>query len=61
MPERQKIYAQKGGALNDQERLELCRLLVKAGYTVRIMAEKPSGSGIAVRVVEYWRSKKEGE
>lgn len=56
MPERQKIYAQRGGTLNDQERLELCRLLVKAGYTVRIVAEKPSGSGTAVRVVEYWRS-----
>lgn len=55
MPERQTIYPQKGGSLNDSEKLDLCRLLVKAGYTVRITAEKPRGNGTAVRVVEYWR------
>ena len=54
MPERQTIYPQKGGSLNDSEKLELCRLLAKAGYTVRITAEKPRGNGTAVRVVEYW-------
>ena len=55
MPERQIIYPQKGGSLNDGERLDLCRLLVKAGYAVRIKAEKPNGSGTAVKVVEFWR------
>lgn len=34
------IHAQKGGSLNDQERLELAKLLIKAGYTVRIVAMK---------------------
>lgn len=52
--DKQKIYAQKGGALNDQERLELCRLLVKAGYTVRIASEKIGNT--SVRVIEYWKS-----
>ncbi len=55
MLERQIIYPQKGGSLNDSERLDLCRLLVKAGYAVRIKAERPNGSGTAVKVVEYWR------
>ena len=53
MIERQTIYAQKGGSLNDIDRLELCRLLIKAGYTVRIGSEKVGSS--SVRVVEYWR------
>ena len=31
-----KLYDLKGGVLTDAERLELARLLVKAGYTVSI-------------------------
>jgi len=36
-----KIYSLKHGSLNEQDRLELARLLIKAGYTVRIGAEAP--------------------
>lgn len=52
--DRQKIFAQNGGALNDQERLDLCRLLVKAGYTVRITSEKFATT--SKKIVEYWKS-----
>ena len=40
MPETIKITNQRGGKLLDADRLELARLLVKAGYTVRIGAAK---------------------
>lgn len=36
-----KIYSVKNGSLNEADRLELARLLVKAGYLVRIGAEPP--------------------
>ncbi len=52
MPDRQTIFAQKGGSLNDPERLELCRLLVKAGYTVRITSQKIGNT--SQRTVEFW-------
>jgi len=38
-----KIYEQKDGQLNKEDRLELAKLLVKAGYTVRVGREKPQG------------------
>lgn len=41
-----RIYPQKAGALNEADRLELARLLIKAGYTVRIGSEKPKGTNI---------------
>ena len=50
---KQVITPQKGGALNDQERLDLCRLLVKAGYTVRISTVKNGNT--TAKAVEYWR------
>ena len=46
-----KIYAQNGGTLTRQERLDLATLLVKAGYTVS--AKKVKITGKAVDVVEY--------
>jgi hypothetical protein len=48
-----KIYTQKGGALNDEDRLTICRLLIKAGYTVRVVSEKVGNT--SVKIVEYWR------
>ena len=38
--DKQIIAAQRGGSLNDQERLDLARLLIKAGYTVRTVTVK---------------------
>lgn len=46
-----KIYAQNGGTLTRQERLELATLLLKAGYTVAVKKIKLDGK--ATDVVEY--------
>lgn len=54
--EKQRIYVLKDGKLSDEDKLDLCRLLIKAGYTVRIgkenkgTAEKPRYE----RFVECW-------
>ncbi|MCC0634558.1 resolvase [Clostridioides sp. ZZV14-6154] len=47
-----KIYAQKNGSLNDADRLEIARLLIKAGYTVRLDKEKENNKSISC--VEYF-------
>lgn len=57
MNEKQRIYVLKDGKLTDEDKLDLCRLLIKAGYTVRQgkenkgTAEKPKYE----RFVEYWK------
>ena len=51
--DKQTVFAQKGGTLNDGERLELARLLIKAGYTVRVIALKSGNT--TCKAVEYWR------
>lgn len=49
-----KIYSLKYGSLNEQDRLEMARLLIKAGYTVRIGAESPPNSnGKKMYFVEF--------
>ena len=48
-----KIDAQKNGSLNQVDRLELARLLIKAGYTVRLDKEKPNGKTTYVYYVEF--------
>lgn len=48
-----KIYSVKPNSLNEADRLELARLLVKAGYTVRIGSEKQPGKSASVHFVEY--------
>lgn len=35
-----RIYSVKQGSLNENERLEIARLLIKAGYTVKLDREK---------------------
>ena len=54
-----KIYSQKSGALNEQDRLEIAKMLIKAGYAVRIGREKPVGkqNGAYVYFIEYWEEK----
>ncbi|CCL55262.1 hypothetical protein [Clostridioides difficile] len=52
-----KIYAQKNGSLNDTDRLEIARLLIKAGYTVRLDKEKENNKSISC--VEYFIKKEE--
>lgn len=46
-----KIYAQNGGTLTKQERLDLATLLLKAGYTVTVKKIKIDGK--ATDVVEF--------
>ena len=46
-----KIYAQNGGSLTRQERLDLATLLVKAGYCVNCGKAKVDGK--AVEYVEF--------
>lgn len=40
--------------LNDEDRNTLCRLLIKAGYAVRIGKERPGGKGQTMYFVEFW-------
>lgn len=48
-----RIYSVKHGSLNENDRLDLARLLVKAGYTVRLGREKPKKGSTWVYFVEY--------
>ena len=52
MKEKHKIIPPKANSLNDAERLEIARLLIKAGYAVRIGKAKIGNS--TVTVIEYW-------
>lgn len=49
------IQPQKNGSLSEPERLEIARLLIKAGYTVRVGKEKPANkpNGAYVAYIEY--------
>lgn len=46
-----KIYAQKNGSLNENDMLELARLLFKAGYMV--VQRKEQIGKKSVRVLEF--------
>lgn len=48
-----KIYTLKGGNLSEADRIDLARLLIKAGYTVRIGRETPPGGSKSVVFVGY--------
>lgn len=52
--ERYKIKSVKKNTLNETDRLDLARLLIKAGYCVRIVKEKKENSTTTENVVEYW-------
>lgn len=56
-----KIYNLKPNSLNENDRLELAKLLIKAGYAVKLGRERPSGSTAAyTHYVEYWEENKNG-
>lgn len=40
--------------LNDDDRNQLCCLLIKAGYAARIGKEQPSGKRQTMYFVEFW-------
>ena len=48
-----RIYTLKNGSLNEADRLDISRLLIKAGYTVRIGKEKASGKTTNVTFIEF--------
>lgn len=45
-----RIQPQKNGSMTEADRLDMARLLIKAGYTVRIDKEKPSNKPNAAYV-----------
>lgn len=48
------------GRLNEEERLELSRLLVKAGYAVKQGREKLNSKNTTYKYyIEYWEDKNE--
>ena len=49
----QKVVAQKGAKVNDEDRLALATLLIKFGYTVRIGKERRDGEKAATIFVAY--------
>lgn len=51
---RQRIKVLKGRSLTDAERLELCRLLIKAGYAAKIGKEKKDGKNTYEHYIEFW-------
>ncbi|MEE1280042.1 MAG: resolvase [Oscillospiraceae bacterium] len=51
--EKQIIEAQKGFTLNENERLQMATLLIKAGYSVRIAKAKQDGKSTIC--LEYWK------
>jgi hypothetical protein len=52
-----KIENVKSGGLNEADRLEIAKLLIKAGYTVRLGKEKPENSKSYSHFVEYEEEK----
>ena len=54
--EKIKIIAPRNNGLNEAERLELGKLLIKAGFTVRVGSETKNGR--TVYFVEFWEEKK---
>ncbi len=54
--EKIKIIAPKHNGLNEAERLELGKLLIKAGFTVRLGSETKNGK--TVYFVEFWEEQK---
>ena len=51
-----KIKAAKGYKLDEADRLELVRLLAKAGYAVRLGREKVGVKSAVEHFVEFWEA-----
>lgn len=55
-----RIYSVKQGSLNESERLEIARLLIKAGYTVKLDREKRNqNSSTYTYFIEFWEDKED--
>ena len=53
-----KISAQKNGKMNEEDRIKLAELLIKAGYTVR-MGRVSAPNNKTSPAVEYWTEEKQ--
>jgi hypothetical protein len=53
-----RIESIKSGGLNETDRLEIAKLLIKAGYTVMLGKEKPGNSKTYNHFVEYFEDDK---
>jgi hypothetical protein len=53
--ERTKITAPRNNGINEAERLELARLLIKAGYCVKLGSEDKNGR--KTYYIEYWEER----
>lgn len=52
MKDKKRIIAPKPNSLNEAERLEIARLLLKAGFSVRLGSEKQGTRSASF--IEYW-------
>ena len=52
-----RIHNQKHGKLTEGDRLEMARLLIKAGYTVRIFKQSKTKDSPSEHYVEYTNGK----
>lgn len=53
MTDRKRIYPLRTRSISAEEMVELAKLLIKAGYSVRIVKCKGQ-SGATYNAVEYW-------
>ena len=54
--DKQRIYLEGTfSEINKEERITLCGLLIKAGYTARIDRERKGTQNKYVYYIEYWR------
>jgi len=54
-----RITDQGDGKLNAEDRLEIAKLLIKAGYTVKVAKEKIPGKNKNYYFVEYKEDREE--
>lgn len=58
MNERKRV-CNLSGKLNDEDRQDLAKMLIKAGYAVRIGRERQGTKGTYQYFVEYWKEEDE--
>ena len=61
MLKKNRITSLKAGSLNENDRLEVAKLLLKAGYAAKLGRSRPIGksTGAYEYYVEYWEDNNE--
>lgn len=57
--QKQRIYSIKNNSLSAEDRLEIAKGLLKAGYTVRLGRERTGKSSAYTYFIEYWEESDE--